>query len=106
VEEVAQGTLWDKSNLRRDGTVQPWVSLVADTVALNYGVIVARCAKIAKLVPTLFKTSFDFRTLPARVTRPAARRHGALNGEAHTLRRSSRLASQKLQNTTGGLLCA
>jgi hypothetical protein len=35
---------------------------------------------------------------------------GALNGEAHTLRHSSRLAqgspSKKLQNTTGGLLCA
>jgi hypothetical protein len=50
VEEVAQGTPWAKSDLRRDGTVQPCVSLVADRLALNYGVIITRCTKIEKLV--------------------------------------------------------
>jgi len=50
VEEVAQGTPWAKSDLRRDGTVQPCVSLVADTLALNYGVIITRCTKIEKRV--------------------------------------------------------
>src|SRR5271166_1987216 len=42
VEEVAQGTLGAKSMLRRGGTAQPLVSIVAEMVVPNYGVITTR----------------------------------------------------------------